>query len=176
MRIWTLGEFVLVRERVGENIGSEIIMQEFNPWWRGEVVAVGGDVCDLSVGEIVRFQPGNHPNVFDYERVRYIRIEQELVYLVQDKEGKTIRVRNDMVLLWPQEKKWSQFGRSRILGVDEYGKDLAQSKVIGIGADVVEVQPGAFVLHRSSEHWRYFRYRGEWMFCTKMSNIEAVVA
>ncbi len=141
--------------------------------WRGKILAVGGEVTQVKVGEIVRYQPNNYyKQTILEDEVRYIVLEELLIYAVEDEKENLVRALKDRVVFLPDEQIVKRYGRIYLPQRHEEKLLYGTIVVAGVGAGV---EPGDRVVIENKSTWQYFDSAGKGYILTDRFNLIAKV-
>jgi co-chaperonin GroES (HSP10) len=141
--------------------------------WRGKILAVGDEVKQVEVGEIVRYQPGNyhHHSVIE-DGVRYIFLTEDLIYVVEDENEKILRALKHRVVFLPDPiKEETQNG----IILPQIRKSTTLNGAIVAAGAGCEVQAGDRVIIENKSTWQYYDSSGQQYILTDRSNILALL-
>jgi len=141
--------------------------------WRGKIVAIGDEVTQVKVGEIVRYQPNNYyRQTIEQDGVRYIVLDELVLYAVEDENENLIRALKNRVVLLPDEIMEKKYGRIYLPQTREEKMLHATVVVAGEGCPV---EKGDRVMIENRSTFQYFSSAGERYIITDRTNLLAIV-
>jgi len=140
---------------------------------RGRVLAVGGEVKQVKPGEIVRYQPSNYyRQTIEQDGVRYIILEETLIYAVEDEKENLIRALKNRVVFLPDEQMEKKYGR---LYLPQKHEEKILYGTIVVAGENSGVKKGDRVIIENKSTWQYFDSAGKRYILTDRFNLLALV-
>ena len=141
--------------------------------WRGKILATGKKVKQVKLGEIIRYQPDNYvKNTIKKDGIRYIFLDEILIYAVEDADENLIRALKNRVVFFPDKQLEKKYGRIYLPQIREERLLYGTIKVAGLSSGV---NPGDRVVIENKNTWQYFDSNGERYILTDRFNLLAVV-
>jgi co-chaperonin GroES (HSP10) len=141
--------------------------------WRGKVLAIGSEVTQLSIGEIVRYQPDNYyATTIQKDGKRYIFLDETLVYAVEDDKENLVRALKTRVVISP-EKEEEKVGSFYIPDIGKNKKTTMKGVVVAAGLET-ELSIGQIVLLENKKGWVFFFSKNQKHIITDVSNVLAI--
>lgn len=125
--------------------------------WRGKIIAIGKEVTQVEIGEIVRYQPDNYSRQTVYvDFKRYIVLDESLIYAVEDEEENLIRALENRFVFLPDTLP-EKYGKIYLPQNREepllYGTIVVAGKNAGVIA-------GDKVVLENKNTWQFFTSSG----------------
>jgi len=142
-----------------------------NDPWRGKILAIGSEVEQVCVGEIVRYQPGNYNNsTITLGRIRYVFLDELLIYAVEDIDEVIIRALKNRIVFLPDESLEKKYGSLYLPQRRE--EHLLYGTIVRAG-EGTEVCTGDKIVIENKSTWQYFDSAGKRYILTDKFNILA---
>jgi len=140
--------------------------------WRGKIVAIGKEVTQVKIGEIVRYQPDNYSEQTVYiDFKRYIVLDESLIYAVEGEEENLIRALENRFVFLPDALP-EKYGKIYFPQNREepllYGTIVVAGKNVGVIA-------GDKVVLENKNTWQFFTSSGLRFILTDRFNLLAKV-
>lgn len=141
--------------------------------WRGRIISIGSEVTQVKPGEIVRYQPSNYyRQTIEEDGVRYIVLDEVLLYAVEDEKENLIRALKDRVVFLPDQQIERKYGRIYLPQRHEEKMLYGTIVVAGPGCPV---KPGDRVMIENKSTWQYFDSAGKRYILTDRFNLLALI-
>ena len=139
--------------------------------WRGKVLAIGPEVTQVTVGEVVRYQPENYTGFtfYDDKRKRFIILDEVLIYAVEDEDENLIRALKNRLVFYPDRLK-EKYGNLYLPQNRE--EPLLYGTIIVAGEDA-GVAKGDKVVIKNRSTFQYFDSAGKRFVITDKYNLLA---
>lgn len=143
--------------------------------WRGKILAIGDEVEEVKVNDMVRYHPDNYCYRTVQElgdKTRYIVIEDSLIFAVEDEDEKIIKALKGRVIVEPKENLDAKIG---ILYLPQQREqDLIYGSVIAAGSDT-ELNVGDSIIMENKKTWQYYDAAGGRYLMVDVSSILASI-